>query len=45
VFDPSTASTPGWLCQSTAQTDLKNYGFTTLGPSCGSVTDEQLTFG
>lgn len=47
-FDPATGTTGhpgGWLCQSTAQTDLKSYGFTVAGAACGSVSDEQTVFG
>jgi hypothetical protein len=46
VLAPATAKVPGFLCKSTkAAADWKSYGFTSLGPSCGAVTDEQLTFG
>jgi hypothetical protein len=45
VFDANSGTTKGWLCQSTALTDLKSYGFTGLGTNCGSITDEFLTYG
>lgn len=39
-------SATGWLCTSTkAAADLKSYGFVSLGSSCGTLTDEFLTFG